>query len=40
MGDYTTAILGMVGIGLVLTAAVVFALMRPNDLPAFEQNNR
>ena len=39
MGDYTTAILGMVGIGLVLTAAVVFALMRPNDLATVEQND-
>ena len=39
MGDYTIAILGMVGIGLVLTAAVVVALMLPNDLPALEQNN-
>ena len=40
MGDYTYAILGMVAIGLVLTGAVVFALMRPNDLPALDQNNR
>ena len=30
MGDYTTAIIAMVGIGIVLTAAVVFALMRPS----------
>ena len=40
MADYTTAIAGMVVIGLVLTSAVVFALMRPNDLPAIQQNNR
>jgi len=26
MGDYTTAIIAMVGIGIVLTAAVVFGL--------------
>ena len=28
MGDYTTAILAMVGVGILLTAAAVFALMR------------
>ena len=40
MGYYTTALIGMVGIGLILTVAVVFALLRPNDLPAMEHNNR
>ena len=40
MSDYSTAIVGMVAIGVTLTAAVVFALMRPSDLPAFDQNNR
>ena len=40
MADYTSAIAGMVVIGQVLTSAVVFALMRPNDLPALDQNNR
>ena len=40
MGDYSTAIVGMVAIGVTLTAAVVFALMRPSDLPTLYQNNR
>ena len=40
MGDYSTAIVGMVAVGVALTSAVVFALMRPSDLPAFDQNNR
>ena len=38
MGEYTTAILAMVGIGIVLTAAVVFALMQPSDLPTIDEN--
>lgn len=38
MGDYTTAILAMVGIGIVLTAAVVLALMRPSDMPIIDEN--
>ena len=38
MGDYTTAIIAMVGIGIVLTAAVVFALMRPSDMPPIDEN--
>ena len=38
MGDYTTAILAMVGIGIVLTAAVAFALMQPSDLPTIDEN--
>ena len=38
MGDYTTAILAMVGVGIVLTAAVVFALMQPSDLPTIDEN--
>ena len=38
MGDYTTAIIAMVGVGLVLTPAVVFALMRPSDLPIIDEN--
>ena len=38
MGDYTTAIIAMVGIGVVLTAAVVFALMQPSDLPPVDEN--
>ena len=40
MGDYSFSIVGMVAIGVALTSAVVFALMRPNDLPALDQNNR
>ena len=40
MGDYSTAIVGMVAIGVALTSAVVIALMRPNDLQALDQNNR
>ena len=40
MGDYTNAIVGMMVIGVALTSVVVFALMRPNDLPALDQNNR
>ena len=38
MGDYTTAIIAMVGIGVVLTAAGVFALMQPSDLPPVDEN--
>ena len=38
MGDYTTAIIAMVGIGVVLTAAVVFALIQPSDLPPIDEN--
>ncbi len=38
MGDYTTAIIAMVGIGIVLTAAVVFALTRPSDMPPIDEN--
>ena len=38
MGDYTTAIIAMVGIAIVLTAAVVFALMRPSDMPPIDEN--
>ena len=40
MGDYSTAILGMVVVGVALPSAVVFALLRPSDLPEFDQNNR
>ena len=39
MGDYSTAIAGMVAVGVALTSAVVFALMRPSDLPSLDQNN-
>ena len=38
MGDYTTPIIGMLGIGIVMTAAVVFALMRPSDMPPIGEN--
>jgi len=38
MGDYTTAIIGMLGIGIVMTAAVVFALMRPSGMPPIGEN--
>ena len=38
MGDYTTAILAMVGISIMLTAAVVYALMRPSDMPIIDEN--
>ena len=38
MGDYTTAIIAMVGIGIMFTAAVMFALMRPNDMPPIDEN--
>ncbi len=40
MGNYSTAIVGIMVIGVALTSAVVFALMRPNELPALDQNNR
>ena len=30
----------MVATAVALTSAVVFALMRPSDLPALDQNNR
>ena len=38
MGDYTTPIISMITVGIVLTAAVVFALMRPSDMPPIDQN--
>jgi hypothetical protein len=38
MGDYTTAIMSTIGVGIVITAAVVFALMRPSDLPTIDEN--
>ena len=38
MGDYTTSIIAMVGIVIVLTAAVIFALMRPSDMPPINGN--
>ena len=38
MGDYTMAIMATVGVGIVITAAVVFALMRPSDLPTIDEN--
>ena len=37
MGDYTTAIIALLGIGIVMTAAVVFALMRPSDMPPIDE---
>ena len=40
MSRHSTAIVGMVAVGVALTSAVVFALMRPSDLPALDQNNR
>ena len=40
MGDYSNAIVGVVAVSVALTSAVVFALMRPSDLPALDQNNR
>ena len=39
MGDYTTAIMATIGVGIVITAAVVFALMRPSDLPTIDENH-
>ena len=38
MGDYTTAIIAMLGIGIVMTAAVVFALMRPSNMTPIGEN--
>jgi hypothetical protein len=38
MGDYTTAIIATLGIGILMTAAVVFALMRPSDMPPIGEN--
>ena len=38
MGDYTIAITAMVGIGIAFTAAVVFALLRPSDMPPIDEN--
>jgi hypothetical protein len=38
MGDYAMAIMATVGVGIVITAAVVFALMRPSDLPTIDEN--
>ena len=38
MGDYTTAIIAMVGIGILLTTAEVYALMRPSDMPPIDEN--
>lgn len=37
MGDYTLSIVAMVAVGVVLTAAVVFALMQPSDLPVIKE---
>jgi hypothetical protein len=37
MGDYTTAIIAMLGVGIVMTA-LVFALMRPSDMPPIGEN--
>ena len=33
MGDYSTAIVATIVVTVVLTGAVVFALMQPSDLP-------
>ncbi len=38
MGDYTIAITAREGIGIVFTAAVVFALLRPSDMPPIDEN--
>ncbi|MDA0257882.1 MAG: hypothetical protein O2972_04240 [Cyanobacteria bacterium] len=38
MTDYTTAIVAMVVVGVVLTGAVMYALMRPTDLPMLKRN--
>ena len=37
MADYTLSIIAMVAVGVVLTAAVVFALMQPSDLPVIKE---
>ena len=38
MGDYTTANIAMVGIGIEFTAAVLFALMRPSHMLPIDEN--
>ena len=38
MTAYTTAIAGMVVVGVVLTVAVVYALMRPTALPMLKRD--
>jgi hypothetical protein len=34
MTDYSTAIIALVAVGLVFTAAVVYVLVQPSDLPS------
>ena len=38
MGDYSTAIVATLVVTVVLTAATVFALMQPSDLPVIKQD--
>jgi hypothetical protein len=40
MTDYSGAIFALVAITSVLTAAVVFVLAQPSDLPAIKKNSR
>ena len=37
MTDYTLPILAMTGVALVITAAVVYVLAQPTDLPSLRQ---
>jgi hypothetical protein len=38
MGDYSTAIVATIVVTVVLTGAVVFALMQPSDLPVSKRD--
>jgi hypothetical protein len=37
MTDYSLAIYGLIAVTAVITAAVVFVLRQPSDLPAFKK---
>ena len=40
MTDYTGAIYGLIGLGVVLTVGVVFVLAQPTDLPVLKKDKR
>ena len=40
MTDYTGAIYGLIGLGVVLTVGVVFVLAQPTDLPVLKKGKR
>ena len=40
MTDYTGAIYGLIGLGVVLTLGVVYVLAQPTDLPVLKKDKR